>query len=46
MDTVNTELLAKYMGTVVKSIKRFGKAFKEAQIALEVGKVFAQKDIS
>jgi carbohydrate diacid regulator len=46
VDTVNTELLAKVyvgMGTVVKNIKDLAKAFKEAQIALEVGKVFGSE---
>ncbi len=43
MDTLNTEVLMKSLigiGSVVDSINQLGKSYKEAQIALEVGKVF------
>ena len=43
IDTVSAELLAKVMvgiGSVVNDIKDLSRSFKEAQAALEVGKVF------
>lgn len=43
LDMLNTELMIKAnigIGTVVNHIKYLGKSYKEARIALEVGKVF------
>ena len=43
VDTLNTEFYTKVsvgIGTVVDNIKDFARSFKEAQVALEVGKVF------
>lgn len=43
VDTINTEALVKVfvgIGTVVENIKDLAKSYKEAQVALEVGKVF------
>jgi carbohydrate diacid regulator len=43
VDTLNTEALVKVyvgIGTVVSNIKDLAKSYKEAQVALEVGKVF------
>ncbi len=43
VDTVNTEFFSKTfvgIGTVVESIKELARSYKEAQISIEVGKVF------
>ena len=43
VDTVNSEFYVKVVvgvGTVVESIKELARSFKEAQISIEVGKVF------
>ena len=43
VDTINTEFYVKVLvgvGTVVDSVKELARSFKEAQISIEVGKVF------